>query len=121
MERNDQQFLARKIRAQYVGKEKNELDELKRADAKVTKPAAVLAYVLGIFGALVMGAGMSLVMTDLGTTLAISNAMTVGVITGVVGLAIVLVNYPIYKAFLGRRRAKYAQEILAISDKILKD
>ncbi|MBQ9806379.1 MAG: hypothetical protein IJW49_07740 [Clostridia bacterium] len=121
MVRNDQQFLAQKIRAQYVEKEINGLDALKRADSRVTKPAAVLAYVLGTLGALVMGAGMSLVMTDLGTALSIPNTMTVGVATGVVGLVIALLNYPIYKAFLGRRRAKHAQEILAISDKILKD
>ena len=120
MNRNDQQFIAQRIRTQYMEKESTELDALRALDAKVKRPANVFAYVLGSIGAIVMGAGMSLVMTDIGVTLGISAAMPVGIIVGIVGMALALVNYPLYRAILGSRKKKYAGEILALSEKIMK-
>jgi len=75
---------------------------------------------LGSVGALVMGAGMSLVMTDLSTKISIASPMPIGIAMGVVGLAVAIVNYPIYKSILGKRRQKYADKIIALSDKIMK-
>ncbi len=118
MNANDKEFLINRIRSQYVEKQTTELDDLRDLDRRVRRPADVLAYVLGSFGALVMGAGMSLVMTDLATTLAIANPMVWGIVLGVIGLGLVAVNYPLYRRVLGARRRKYAQDILALSDKI---
>lgn len=63
---------------------------------------------------------MSLVMTDIGSTLGIENAMIPGIIIGIVGLFMAIINYPIYKSFLGSRRKKYANKIIALSDNIMK-
>lgn len=41
MNNNDQQFIAQKIRTQYMEKESTELDELKLMDAKVKRPANI--------------------------------------------------------------------------------
>lgn len=119
MNKNDQQFMAQRIRTQYMEKESTELDELRELDAKVKRPANIFAYVFGSISAVVMGAGMSLVMTDIGATLGIANAMVPGIIIGVVGMVMALVNYPIYKGILGSRKRKYGAEILKISDKIM--
>lgn len=119
MNKNDQQFIARKIRSQYTEKISTELDALRALDTRVKRPANVLAYVLGSVGAVVMGAGMSLVMTDIGTTLGMTNTMAPGIVIGVVGMAVAIANYPIYKLILGSRRKKYSAEILALSDSIL--
>ena len=119
MNKNDQQFMAQRIRTQYMEKESTELDELRELDAKVKRPANIFAYVFGSINAVVMGAGMSLVMTDIGATLGIANAMVPGIIIGVVGMVMALVNYPIYKGILGSRKRKYGAEILKISDKIM--
>ena len=119
MNKNDQQFMAQRIRTQYMEKESTELDELRELDAKVKRPANIFAYVFGSISAVVMGAGMSLVMTDIGATLGIANAMVPGIIIGVVGMVMALVNYPIYKGILGSRKRKYDAEILKISDKIM--
>ena len=119
MNKNDQQFMAQRIRTQYMEKESTELDELRELDAKVKRPANIFAYVFGSISAVVMGAGMSLVMTDIGVTLGIANAMVPGIIIGVVGMVMALVNYPIYKGILGSRKRKYGAEILKISDKIM--
>ena len=65
MNRNDQDFLVQKIRTQYTEKEHTGLDELKELDTKVKRPANVFAYIFGSISAIIMGAGMSLVMTDI--------------------------------------------------------
>ena len=119
MNKNDQQFMAQKIRTQYMEKESTELDALRELDAKVKRPANVFSYVFGSISAIVMGAGMSLVMTDIGTTIGIENGMVPGIIIGVVGMIMALVNYPIYKGILDNRKQKYGAEILKLSDEIL--
>ena len=119
MNRNDQQFMAQKIRAQYMQKQSTELDALRALDAKVKRPANVFAYVFGSISAIIMGAGMSLVMTDIGATLGIASTMVPGIIIGVVGMIMAIVNYPMYKGILGSRKKKYGTEILELSEKIM--
>ena len=119
MNKNDQQFIAQKIRTQYMEKQSTELDALRALDAKVKHPVNVFSYIFGSISTLIMGAGMSLVMTEIGAVLGIANAMVPGIIIGVVGFAMALVNYPIHKAMLKSRKSKYADEILALSDKIM--
>ena len=120
MNKNDQEFLVQKIRTQYTEKEHTQLDELKKLDSKVRKPANIFSYVFGSIGALVMGGGMSLVMTDVGSAIGMDSTMTTGIVIGVIGMLMAIVNYPIYKSILGSRRKKYANKIIAISDKIMK-
>lgn len=110
---------AEMIRAQYLPRTESALDELKRLDRKVKRPAAVLAYVLGSLSALVMGSGMSLVMTDIGAMLGMTEPQTTGIVIGIVGMVIAIINYPVYKKILADRKAKYAEQILALSDKLL--
>jgi len=52
----------------------------------------VLTFVVGIVGSLIMGFGMSKVMVGEAST----TDMFVGIITGVVGLIICVLNYPVY-------------------------
>ena len=117
MNRNDQEFLVQKIRSQYTEKEHSALDALKELDNKVKRPANIFAYVFGSISTLIMGAGMSLVMTDMGGSI----GMTPGLVIGVAGLLMAIVNYPIYKRFLASRRKKYASEIISLSDKLMKN
>lgn len=120
MNKNDQEFLVQKIRTQYTEKEQTGLDELKELDGKVKRPANVFAYLFGTVGALVMGTGMSLVMTDIGSRIGISDPKVPGIITGIIGMFMAIINYPIYKGILSSRRKKYADRIIALSDKIMK-
>lgn len=119
MNKNDQNFMVQKIRSQYMQKQTTELDELRELDAMVKRPANVFAYVFGGIGAIVMGAGMSLVMTDIGATLGLTNAFLPGIALGIVGMIMAIVNYPIYKKILNSRKEDYADEILALSEKIM--
>ena len=119
MNKNDYQFMAQKIRTQYMEKTPSELDALRELDSKVKRPANVFAYTFGSISAIVMGAGMSLVMTDIGATIGITSALVPGIAIGVLGLGMALLTYPMYKRILNARKKKYGAEIITLSDKII--
>ena len=116
----DKEFVVEKIRSQYTEAEHTELDELKALDAKVKKPARVFGFTWGSLGAIVMGAGMSLVMTDIGTLLGMAETLIPGIAVGIAGLAMSCATYPIYKKILNSRRKKYASKIMELSERIMK-
>ena len=97
-----------------------DVQALKELDAKVKRPANVFAYIYGSIGAVVMGAGMSLVMTDIGKVIGLASAMVPGIAIGIVGMGMALSTYHIYKKMLNARKKKYAPQILALSEKIMK-
>ena len=121
MNRNDKSFMVEKIRTKYVEKKDSSLDELRKLDKKVKAPAEVFAYIFGSISALIMGAGMSLVMTDVASMLGLGDMTVPGIAVGVVGMVLAIVNYPIYKGILSSRKNKYADKILALSNKILSE
>lgn len=102
-----------RIRAGYTEKEVTKLDKLKELDKKVKRPAHIFAYSFGTVGALTLGTGMSLAMKVIG------NSMALGIIVGLVGIALTLATYPIFKAILKRRKNKYAKQIFELSDSLL--
>lgn len=119
MERNDQQFLAQKIRAQYLEKETTELDALRTLDRRVRRTPAVFAWIFGSISALIMGSGMSLIMTDIGAQIGLEVTLLPGLVLGVIGMLLAIVNYPIYRSLLRHRRRKYADSILQLSERVL--
>lgn len=116
----DKKFVVEKIRSQYTEQENNDLDALKALDAKVKKPANVFGYTYGSIGTIAMGAGMSLVMTDIGSLLGMTETLIPGIALGIAGLAMALTTYPIYKKILNSRKKKYAHQIIELSDRITK-
>ena len=120
MNQNNQQQAASKIRDKYVEKPTSELDELRELDARVKRPANVFAYVYGSISAVVMGAGMSLVMTDVGSLIGLTDSLVPGIAIGLVGMVLALLTYPLYKGILNSRKKKYGEKILSLSEKIMK-
>ena len=120
MSNTDQEFLVQKIRTQYTEKQYTQLDTLKALDAKVKRPANLFAYVFGSVSAIVMGAGMSLVMTTIGQPLGIQEPMIPGIAIGILGMGMALLTYPIYKGILSKRKKKYAPQILELSEKMMR-
>lgn len=116
----DTEFMVEKIRSQYMQEQHTELDALKALDAKVKRPARVFGYGYGTVGAIVMGAGMSLVMTDIGTVLGLEDSLVPGITLGVVGMVMALTTWPIYKRLLASRKKQYAPRIMALSERIVK-
>ena len=120
MNKNDQEFLVQSIRTQYTEKEHTQLDELKALDKKVRRPANLFAWCLGIISVIVMGTGMSLTMTEIGSMIGMKETMLPGIAIGVVGMAMAAANYPLHKKILGSRRRKYADQIMELSDQLMK-
>ena len=105
------------IRDSYVEKEMTKFDELKALDKKVKLPAEIFAYVFGSLSSLVLGTGMCLAMKVIGASL--SFAMPLGIGVGILGIALVSVNYPIYQKILKSRKKKYANRIMELSNSLL--
>lgn len=103
------------IREGYVEKTDREskFEKLKKLNEKAHRPAKIFAYTFGCAGSLVLGTGMCLAMKVIG------NLMPLGIAIGVAGIAMVSVNYLIYKAILKSSKTKYAKEIIALSDELL--
>ena len=122
MNHNDKKFIAEKIRTQYVKPQVGELDELRALDAKVKRPANIFAYIFGSVSAIIMGSGMSLIMTDIAQYIGLTqHVMPIGIAVGCVGLVLALVNYPIYKRILNSRKKKYASQIITLSERIVSE
>ena len=102
-----------KIKEDYIEKEQTNFDKLKELDKKVKRPAQIFAYVFGSISSLILGTGMCLAMKVIG------NAMALGIVIGVVGIALVSANYFIYKKILSSRKNKYKNQVLALADDAL--
>ena len=111
----------KKIRQKYQTSEVTGMDRLRKLDGKVTQKATSVAIAYGIVGALILGTGMSLVMTDLGVILNISFilSLVIGIVTGVLGLFFIVLAYPMYNRTLKKEREKIAPEILKIAEDLL--
>ena len=111
-----------KIKSKYMPREESKIETLRRLDASASSKATMWALILGIVGTVIMGAGMSLVMTDLYVALSISPAvaMVVGVTVGLFGMIISVMAYPTYNIVLAKTRKKLAPEILRLAEELEK-
>ena len=116
----DTEFMVEKIRSQYTEQAHTELDELKALDAKVKRPAYAFGYTYGSIGAVIMGAGMSLVMTDIGKVIGLTSALVPGIVVGLAGLVLVALAYPVYNRTQKKERERISPQILKLTDELLK-
>ena len=107
------------IRNKYLPKEEDKLEQLRKLHNSATKKATAWSIALGTVGTLIMGIGMSLAMSDLGSALG-TYAMVLGIIVGVIGMALLALAYPVYNHVLKKERARIAPEILRLTDELLK-
>ena len=112
----------RNIRKKYAApiEEEDKMAQLRRLDASVYSKANTASLVVGIIGALMLGIGMSLIMTDIGKMLGSFLALTIGIGIGVIGILLVFLAYPIYNRTLRKEREKMAPEILRLADELMK-
>lgn len=111
------------IRKKYLSDEtEDKMSVIRRLDASVTQKATVLSLVIGIIGSLILGIGMSLAMTDMGKVMNLTYtvSMTIGVITGVAGIILTCMAYPVYNRTVKKEREKIAPEIIRLTDELLK-
>jgi hypothetical protein len=114
----------KRIRDKYTAptREEDKMARLRRLDASVTNTAQAVALVFGVIGTLILGFGMSLIMTDLAESLGISGdaAMILGITVGIVGGFLASLAYPIHNAIVRAKRKKLAPEIIRLADELMK-
>lgn len=113
---NTDKIFAEAIANEYAPKDTSKVVALRKLDRKAKAPANIFAYTFGVIMALVLGVGMCLSMKVIGDG---SVFMTViGIVTGVIGIAGVSVNYPVYRKMLENGKKKYAFEIMQLAKEI---
>lgn len=115
-----QQDEIKAIRKKYEAPEENKMEQLRRLDASVTQKATVRSMTVGIIGALIMGLGMSIAMTDIGAVFGSFLSMMIGIVIGIVGIVLVCLAYPTYHRTLKAERERIAPEVLRLSDELMK-
>ena len=112
----------KRIRQKYQSQEEDSMTRLRKLDASATSKATAVALMFGVVGALILGIGMSLIMTDLAKVFGMTGMenMIVGIIVGLFGIILVILAYPTYSKVLKREHDKIAPEILRLADELMK-
>lgn len=110
------------IRKKYMPANEDKMEQLRKMDRNVSNKATMLSIIIGVIGTLIMGAGMSLAMTNIGSSMGMSTtaSLIVGIIVGVIGMVILGLAYPIYNYKIKMEREKIAPEIIRLTDELLK-
>ena len=106
------------IRKKYLPKEEDKMEQLRKLHSIPTQKAQSASIAVGVIGALTLGTGMSLCMTELGVALGMF-ALLFGSLIGLVGLVMVALAYPLYNRILHKERTRIAPEILRLTDELL--
>lgn len=112
---NTDKILAESIAKDYISKSSSKIAALKKLDRKAKLPATIFTYTFGIISSLIVGTGLCLAMQVLGSG---TGAVVAGVIIGIIGFVGCGVNYPIYKKYLEKCKAKYSFEIVELAKQI---
>ena len=117
-----QQEEINKIRNKYVEQKENKMEQLRRLDASVTSKATMKSLIVGIIGTLILGMGMSLIMTNLNEFLNLTKelSMILGLVLGIIGIGLVGIAYPVYTTTLKNERKRIAPEIIRLTDELMK-
>lgn len=107
------------IRKKYLPQEENKMEQLRKLHHSASQKAQACSLAIGVVGALIMGTGMSLAMTELGAALG-GVAMVIGILIGIVGMILVALAYPVYNRVLKKERQRIAPEILRLTDELMK-
>lgn len=113
---NTDKIYAEHLANEYAPKDDSKVIALRKLDARAKLPATVFTYAVGIFSALIAGTGMCLSMNVIGSGSMVS--FVIGVIIGIIGLAGMGINYPVYKKMLAKGKKKYAFEIMELAKEI---
>ena len=100
------------IRKKYMPQEETKLEELKRLDGLVRSSGVMESLIIGIGGALIFGLGMCLAMEVIG------NAVWLGVILGLVGIAGMLAAFPVYRKYFEKAKSQHTPRILELTDEL---
>lgn len=105
-----QQAELENIRKKYLPEEETKMDKLRRLDKSVTRPGTIISIIVGIVGTLIMGLGMCMCLEW--------QQFVLGIILGILGIAILAAAYPVFNKVTRKRKEKIAPEILRLTEEI---
>lgn len=104
----------KRIREKYLPKEEDKMEQLRKLDKSATQKGMVVAIVVGVISALLLGIGMS-------CTMVFDEIYFIpGVIIGIVGIIGASFAYPLYAHITKKQRVKIAPEIIRLTDELMK-
>lgn len=115
---NTDKIYAEAIANEYSIKDTSKVVALKKLDRKVKLPSLIFAYSFGTIMALVFGLGMCLAMKVIGNG---TLMFVLGIVTGIIGIIGVSINYPIYRKMLETNKKKYAYDIIELAKQIAEE
>ncbi len=89
------------------------MEQLRKMDRDAEKPGTIASIIIGVIGTLIMGGGMSITMVWT------EQFLVLGIIIGLIGIALLATAYPVYKSITKKQREKIAPELLALSEELL--
>ena len=103
------------IRRPYSPQEQTEtkLERLRRLDSLVKNTAIIWSLVLGVFGCLIFGIGLTMVLEW--------SILLWGIVLMVIGSVPMAIAFPVYNKLLKKGKAKYGDEILRLSEELLNE
>ena len=103
------------IRRQYAPREQSEtkIERLRRLDALVKNTATIWSLCLGVFGCLIFGLGLTMILEW--------SIFLWGVLLMLVGSIPMAIAYPVYKGVLKKYKNRYGEEILKLSEELLNE
>ena len=90
------------------------MEQLRRLDESASRPGTIAALAVGILSTLILGVGMccAMVWTD--------TMFLPGILIGIVGIAGLILSYPLYTIITKKQRKKLAPEIMRLTDVLMK-
>ena len=109
-----QQEEIKQIRSKYMSKEEDKMERLRKLERSVTMKGTMYSIIVGVVGTLILGAGMSmaLVWGD--------KLFVLGIIVGIIGLAVLVVAYPLFQKITKQEREMIAPEIIKLTEELMK-
>lgn len=104
------------IRSQYLPKDKSltKMDELRTLDRKVKNTPIIYSLTFGIVGILTFGLGLTFFLEWV-------NLWYVGIPCSLIGIALMLVAYPIHTKLTQKYKDKYGKQIIELSNELLNE
>lgn len=116
---NTDKTYAERIASEYAPKQASKVVALKKLDSKAKMGANIFGFTFGLIMALVLGVGMCLSMKVIGDGSTLWFAL--GIVIGIIGIAGVSVNYPIYVKLLEKGKKKYGNDIIELAKQITEE
>ena len=100
------------IKKKYLPKEEDKMETLRKLDRSAEQKGTMYSVIVGTIGTMLLGIGMSITMTGA------AAHFVLGIIIGLIGIAVLAPAYSIFKKVTAEQRKKIAPQILALTEEL---